>query len=66
MEDARGEGGRKDETQTVAALSDDDNGDIKTQILLFLIQYKQQQFETWTIYHTQEAASIGTRDSANG
>ena len=49
-----------------AALSDDDNGDIKTQILLFLIQYKQQQFETWTIYQAQGAASIGTRDSANG
>ena len=49
-----------------AALSDDDNGDIKTQILLFLIQCKVQQFEIWTIHQTQGAALIGTMDSVNG
>ena len=64
MQEEKEEGRMKH--KQAAALSDDDNGDIKTQILLFLIQYKQQHFETWTIYHTQEAASIGTRDSANG
>ena len=66
MEGTRGEGGRKDETQTAVALNDDDNGDIKAQILLFPIQHKQQQFETWNICHAQGAASIGARDSANG
>ena len=66
MEEARGGKERENQVQTAAALSDDDNKDVKKQILLFLVQYKQQQFKTWTIYQAQGAASIDTSSSSNG